>query len=190
MSDVLLPFNATAQELALEQATARIVDVPLPVRDTANPDTCPAALLPWLAWAYSVDEWDTTWTEAQKRESIKRANIVQRYKGTIGAVREALAALGYDVQLQEWFSQSPPGPEYTYKLILTAEQSGIDDAALAKAISVVEASKNLRSHLQESQVIVQSTAGPSVAAVCNVGSDITIGFQWATVVFNETTIIV
>ncbi len=26
-----------------------------------HPQTCPEALLPWLAWSLSVDEWDESW---------------------------------------------------------------------------------------------------------------------------------
>ena len=48
----LLPRNATGAERAIEGATARVGAVPTPFRDLWNPDTCPAALLPWLAWAY------------------------------------------------------------------------------------------------------------------------------------------
>jgi len=52
----LLPPNATQAERALSQA---IVARPLPVDITAlwDADRCPAALLPWLAWALSVVEW-------------------------------------------------------------------------------------------------------------------------------------
>ncbi|MDT9105875.1 phage tail protein I, partial [Escherichia coli] len=121
MSD-LLPNNATPLEAALAEAIARISDVPTPARDVWNPDTCQANLLPWLAWAFSVDEWDADWSEAQKRAAIKAAVPVQRYKGTIGAVREALAALGFGVQVQEWFNQLPAGAPYTYRLLLTADQ--------------------------------------------------------------------
>ena len=52
----LLPHNASPQERAIEAATARLADVPVPLRDLWNPETCPAELLPWLAWAFGVDE--------------------------------------------------------------------------------------------------------------------------------------
>lgn len=90
----LLPPNASNMERALEAAMARISDVPVLVRESWNPDLCPVALLPWLAWAYSVDEWDPSWTEATRREVIRKAYDVQRIKGTIGAIKRALAAAG------------------------------------------------------------------------------------------------
>lgn len=91
----LLPHNATPQERAIEGATARIGDVPVRVRDVWNPQTCPLDVLPWLAWAFSVDEWDAGWSEDQKRATIASAIKVQQTKGTVGAVKRALAAAGY-----------------------------------------------------------------------------------------------
>ena len=46
----LLPPNASALERKLEQATLRLGTLPVPLRELWNPDTCPAHLLPWLAW--------------------------------------------------------------------------------------------------------------------------------------------
>lgn len=91
----LLPINATTFEQALETATARLGDVPVPIRDTWNPDQCPAHMLPWLAWAFGVDEWDSNWSDEAKRETIKTAVLVQRRKGTVWAIKRAIAAAGY-----------------------------------------------------------------------------------------------
>lgn len=94
MSD-LLPPNATPLERNLVAATARISDVPLKIRESWNPDTCPLELLPWLAWALSVDEWRSDWTEENKRSVIKSAFDVQRRKGTVGSVKTVRDAFGF-----------------------------------------------------------------------------------------------
>jgi phage tail P2-like protein len=92
----LLPPNRTGQEHAIEQTqAARIAGMDVPVDRLWNPSTCPAALLPWLAWALSVDEWDDAWPEETKRRVIADSVTVHRVKGTVGAVRRALAAAGY-----------------------------------------------------------------------------------------------
>lgn len=102
MTDSLLPPNASAQEIALEGATARLGEVPLPLRDVWNPDSCPASLLPWLAWAFGVDEWDGGWPEGVKRETIRDAVSIQRKKGSVWSIKRAIAAAGYgDSQLIE-----------------------------------------------------------------------------------------
>lgn len=91
----LLPHNATPQEVALELTTARVGAVDVPIRDLWNPDTCPTAHLPWLAWALSVDSWEAAWPEEVKRQALRRSVAVHRRKGTPAAVREALEAVGY-----------------------------------------------------------------------------------------------
>lgn len=91
----LLPPNATAQERALDLATSRVGDVPVPIRDMWNADTCPADKLAFLAWAFSVDEWDDNWPEEFKRATIRDAVEVQARKGSVWSVRRVLANAGY-----------------------------------------------------------------------------------------------
>jgi phage tail P2-like protein len=102
MSDTLLPPNATTAERALEGTTSRVTDVPVLVRESWDPDDCPEELLPWLAWAYSVDEWDPAWSEATKREAVTDAYKRNRKKGTVWAVKRQLNLFGYpDALLDE-----------------------------------------------------------------------------------------
>lgn len=97
MPDVatLLPSNATAGERALEQATARIAAVPVMPRLLWNPQTCPAALLPWLAWAFRVTEWDSNWPEETQRAVIAASIPLHRIKGSYQSIIMALDAAGY-----------------------------------------------------------------------------------------------
>ena len=101
MSD-LLPPNRTPLEAALDRTTARLGEVPVPIKDLWSPERCPASLLPWLAWALSVDEWDSDWPEERKREAIAASIELHRYKGSVWSVREALRRIGYkDVEIDE-----------------------------------------------------------------------------------------
>lgn len=104
-TETLLPPNATATEHRLEQATARLGDLPTPLRELWNADTCPSHLLPWLAWALQVDIWDNGWSEDDRRSVIREAITVHRRKGTPWAIKRALANAGYgDAILSEGFS--------------------------------------------------------------------------------------
>ena len=104
-TETLLPPNATATEHRLEQATARMADLPTPLRELWNADTCPSHLLPWLAWALQVDIWDNGWSEDDRRSVIREAITVHRRKGTPWAIKRALANAGYgDAILSEGFS--------------------------------------------------------------------------------------
>lgn len=186
MSD-LLPLNATPQEQALSEATARILDVPVPIRDVWNPDTCPAPLLAWLAWAFSVDQWDNSWTDAQKRALIKSSVETHRRKGTIGAVRGALAALSYTAQVQEWFNQSPAGAAFTFAVLLSVDQVGIDQSAYVSLIALIDRTKNLRSHVSAVALTVSTEAGPVQASAAGLGANVAItNYVPPIIVLNET----
>lgn len=91
--DHLLPKNATALERAFSVAAGRF-NPPAVVPSLWNPATCPAAVLPFLAWALSVDEWDHGWPIEKKRAVIAAARAIHQKKGTPLAVRTSLAALG------------------------------------------------------------------------------------------------
>lgn len=173
MSD-LLPYNATDQERALAETTARISDVSVIVREAWNPDTCPSNVLPWLAWAFSVDDWETNWTDEQKRQVIKQSVYSQRIKGTIGAVTRQLAALGYQIQILEWFQQSPQGAPYTFDVYITANQNPLTPNDLNKVLEVINTNKNLRSHLDKTQLIVKSTDDTTAGIACGTGNEISL----------------
>lgn len=170
----LLPPNATTLEKRIAQTSARISDVPIPVRDVWNPATCPAALLPWMAWGFGVDQWDSEWTEAQKRDAIATALYVQRHKGTIGAVRRALAALGYDIVVQEWFNQIPAGAPYTFDILIDTDQIGVDEAGFERIIKLVDTFKNLRSHLIHVRPSMTTRARSAVGGYLALGNEITL----------------
>lgn len=166
----LLPPNATAQERHLEQATSRAFNLPTPARQVLDPDTCPAALLPWLAWAVSVPEWESGWTEAQKRAVIRNAIFVHRHRGTPGAVRRALSALGYDMTLTEWFEHNPPEAPYTFRLEVELGDTGIDTRQQNEIERLVSSAKNARSHLAGLRLVGISEGDLYLGAVLTVGN--------------------
>lgn len=151
-----------------------ISDVPVIVREVWNPDTCPSNVLPWLAWAFSVDDWDTNWTDEQKRRVIKESVYSQRIKGTIGAVTRQLSALGYQIQILEWFQQSPQGTPYTFDVYITASQYPLTTGDYNKVLEVINTNKNLRSHMGEVQLIVKSTDATTAGIVCGSGNEINL----------------
>lgn len=99
MSQTLLPPNASPLLRAQSLSAARTEAIAVPMRDLMNPDTCPAVVLPWLAWALSVDEWDPAWTEEDQRATLRESVGVHRRKGTLWSMRRAIinAGLGHSV---------------------------------------------------------------------------------------------
>jgi len=151
----LLPPNATPAERALEGAiAARFEAVDTPLRKLWNPDTCPSELLPWLAWALSIDSWKAYWPEHIKRARIRAALDIQRRKGTASSVRDIAAAFGGSIAIREWWQTTPPGTPHTFDVVLTL--SGQDgQAATAEftndVISEIERTKPVRSHFTFTQ---------------------------------------
>jgi phage tail P2-like protein len=167
MSD-LLPANSTRFERALATAiTEPIAAIPDPFRTIWDADTCPLALLPWLAWAFSVDRWDTNWSEAQKRGAVRASMSIHRRKGTVGALKESLGALGHELDVREWHQLEPvKGDPYTFSVRVTVDQEGVPDpAAFDNIVSVAEATKNVRSRLVSVDVL-----GRTTAAICFAGA--------------------
>ncbi|WP_240332504.1 phage tail protein I [Pseudomonas aeruginosa] len=77
MSMPLLPRNATELEQLAAQALADIQRVPIPLRTLWNPSTCPVPLLPYLAWAFSVDRWDSKWPESALLVGVLETGITE-----------------------------------------------------------------------------------------------------------------
>lgn len=151
MSDVatLLPPNTTAAERSLEQATARIGAVPVPIATLWNPDECPENLLPYLAWALSVDNWNSNWPVATKRAMLRAAVPLHRIKGTRRSVEIALAALGFRVDIVEGFEDG--GTPHTFRLDAYGDEiigSGFapDQALVDTVDKLIQNIKPVRSH--------------------------------------------
>ena len=113
------------------------------IKQVWDPATCPSGILPWLAWALSVDDWNADWTEAQKRSAIAASVQVHRTKGTLGALRRALQSVGYEVIVNE-----DTGVAYTFSLAVNVGEQGVEDDALFNEVErAALRSKNARSHL-------------------------------------------
>lgn len=164
----LLPPNATAFERAIEAATARIGDVPAPLRNLWNPATCPLELLPYLAWALSIDAWSSDWPEMVKRRRVAAALQIQRRKGTADSVRTVVESFGGSVAMREWWQTTPRGVPHTFDLVVSLD--GLvgpeQTAAFADAvIAEVHRAKPVRSVFTFSQALSGRTSFGVVAAV-------------------------
>lgn len=153
----LLPPNATDGERALEEVMSHVGDEPIDIRTVKNADTCPLKLLPWLAWENVVTYWDENWTEQQQRSVIRNAPVVNKTRGTPGAVKQALVAVDRTVDIIEWFNDTPPAEAYTFRAVVYG--SGITDDELQKIVSQITDAKNARSFLTGIQIGDQSVSG-------------------------------
>lgn len=182
----LLPHNASPLERALEQAAARIADVPVPLKELWDPWACPIELLPWLAWALSTDRWEVDWSEDKKRQTVADAIDLQRKKGTPAAVESVLKSFDDLLTLTEWFEVG--GEPHTFGINLPLISANGDlggyrsSRAFAEAIiRDVWAAKPARSHF----TLTQSLEG--AATVDIVGAGRTAGYQRADMLADTAT---
>lgn len=89
----VLPAGSTPLEHDLVDAyDAQIM--PLLIPTLKDPDTCPEPLLAIMAYERNADAWSDAWPVATKRSMLKAARTIQARKGTVGAVRDVLKAMG------------------------------------------------------------------------------------------------
>ncbi|MBK6801655.1 phage tail protein I [Novosphingobium sp.] len=145
----LLPPSSTPLERAVEHlALARLDALPEPLRALWSPQDCPEALLPWLAWALSIDQWSPDWPIEIRRARIAAAIEIQRIKGTRGSVERVVASFGGGVAIREWFEFDTPEDPHTFQLVVALGGGGAaPSAALIDAvIAEVTRAKPARSH--------------------------------------------
>lgn len=149
----LLPAHLSELERDLEGAMERLAAIEIPIATLWNPALCPVAVLPYLAWAMSVDTWRSDWPESVKRQVIIAAPDVHRKKGTRPAVEIALAALNIDTEITEWWEAAPTATPGTFEIIawvnenLTPKEQGfLNQVLYAQIDEAINNAKNARSH--------------------------------------------
>jgi len=141
----ILPDTATPLERALlsvELASLAEIDISL-ISKIWNPHEVPLILLPWLAWALSVDVWDDNWPEKVKRRVVAATPMVHRLKGTRIAVERSLQSIGYKTTIEEWWEQEPVARRGTFKIevIFNTADSFLTESQNNFAYSAVMTSK-------------------------------------------------
>jgi hypothetical protein len=96
MESILSP-NATEYERTLASQVDRLLDLDIPIRVLWDPWNCPENLLPYLAWALSVDLWDPTWPITKRRSVIANAINHHQIKGTLKSIETYLGLVGSEI---------------------------------------------------------------------------------------------
>lgn len=154
----LLPPNASQLLRDLENVFGKSFDLPTLNRYVVNPDLAPAHILPWLAWALSVDDWSDNWSETIRRNVIKASVDIHRKKGTIGALKKALQAFNYtNIKVEEWFEYG--ADPYFFRVFFDVREPGFDVNILPQVQKVIESTKNARSHLESLRAYLSAEMG-------------------------------
>jgi len=170
----LLPPNTTILERALTQALGNFNETAVPIRDLGTTTQCPLALLPYLAWARSVDRWDVDWPEQTKRAVTQDAFFVHQRKGTIGALRRVVAPFGFLLNIKEWWQFNPLAQPGTFSLNIGVLESGITEAAYHELVRLIEDAKPLSRHLLGLAIVVATNGILPVNLICHDGHTISV----------------
>ena len=158
MSKSLLPINVSELLKDLENSSLKATTLEALNRYVTNHDLAPDNILPWLAWAVSVDDWSDNWSLAVKRNVIKASINVHKKKGTIGALRSALEAFNYEnIAVEEWFDYG--GDPHFFRVFFDVTKPGFDVGILPQVQKVIDNTKNVRSHLESLKAFLSAEMG-------------------------------
>ncbi|CAX57650.1 Phage tail protein I [Erwinia billingiae Eb661] len=168
----LLPPSASDLERRLAAACSDMANLSVPLRDLLNPDVCPVRLLPYLAWAWSVDRWDEGWTESVKRKVVKDAFYIHQHKGTTTAIRRVVEPFGFLLRISEWWKNGDaPG---TFRLDIGVQDQGISEETYQELERLISDAKPVSRHLIGMSINLQSSGSLPVAAACYSGDELTV----------------
>ena len=158
----LLPPNASAND----QKNAKfLVDG---LEREINLNTLPleahASLLPHLAIAYGVDI--SGLTEDEARAYLNNAFEIHRHKGTVYAVKKAIAVMFSAAELKEWFDVGLTAGLFDVEVTIAPDPSKVySSKRFSTAKRLIDDAKNVRSHLNSFKVRM-----PPITATVGVGT--------------------
>ncbi|WP_395754891.1 phage tail protein I [Edwardsiella ictaluri] len=170
----LLPDNASPLEHNLAQTGSMIERIPVPLRSLWQADCCPSPLLPYLAWAFSVDRWDEHWPEETKRQVIAASFYIHQHKGTIGALQRAVEPFGFLIRVTEWWQEQPEGIPGTFALEVGVREQGITEQMYAELERLIDDAKPCSRHLIGLAISLQINGYLWFAATSYTGDTLTI----------------
>lgn len=126
-------------------------------------DLLTSTQLDHLAVCWNASTWRDYWPIGMKRSIIKNVILSNRRRGTVQAVKEALASVSSAAEIVEWWQTEPKGNPHTFTIYATQSKiAGVIDAELQKdMMAMVNDAKPLRSHFE---LIVQETFSGGVNA--------------------------
>ncbi|HDV7289123.1 TPA: phage tail protein I [Pasteurella multocida] len=173
-NQTLLPTGSTTLEKRAAEIMKSAVENQIIIADLINPDRCPVHLLPYLAWAFSVDKWDENWSEEVKRIAIKQSFFIHKHKGTIAAVKRVVEPIGYLVELKEWFQTQPQGTAGTFSLIVEVSETGLNEQTYNELVRLVNDVKPVSRHISQLAIAVSPTGKMHAFLAQNSGEIISV----------------
>lgn len=168
----LLPPNSTVFERNVSKIAENNSKLAINIASIARIDDVPDGFLPFLAWQYSVDSWDSNWQPSLQRSLTKKSFRQHQKKGTITAIRQILEQFGYSATFVEWYQTNPQGVAGSFTLEVELNGREMSETIYAELNRLIKDAKPASRHLANMTVLVQPICTPHIA--CGVHSaDIT-----------------
>jgi phage tail P2-like protein len=168
----LLPINLTELLKNIEESGCKITELEAKNKYVFNVDLAPENILPWVAWGFSVDDWNDAWEVDIKRNIIKTSLTLHRQKGTIGSLKKALSAFNFvDIKIEEWFEYG--GNPYFFRVYFDIPYAGFDINILPEIAKVIQNTKNARSHLESFKPYLSSGSAVNNLASFFISKEVT-----------------
>ncbi|EAA5487725.1 phage tail protein I [Salmonella enterica subsp. enterica] len=179
MDKLLLPPPLASDErfsVLANIAAERFAQIDLTALLVYLVDIVDASALPSLAEQFHVqglEGWLFAVNEQEKRELIKQAIELHKYKGTPWAVRRVLEILSLPGTISEWFEYS--GKAYFFKVEIELINQGMDENLFNNLVDLIHEYKNVRSKLEALIVwIINQSAIPVIGSALYGGEITTV----------------
>lgn len=172
MNNTLLPPSASDWMRHTEAATARLSAITVALRTIWTPTACPVELLPYLAWALSVDRWDKDWPADKKIGAIQQSYWLHRRKGTRAAVRRVIEDMGFSATFAEWFDVGDaPG---TFRLEVDVNEAGLTSKTLNELNRLIGDAKPVSRHINRLNIVTRNSGSVYLGTDLCIGDIITV----------------
>ncbi|QOU53034.1 phage tail protein I [Klebsiella pneumoniae] len=172
MNNSLLPPGSSALERKLAQACSGISDLNVPLRDLWNPWKCPVKFLPYLAWAFSVDRWEESWSEEEKRREVSEAFWSHQRKGTVAAIRRVVERLGYSMSIEEWWQVADPAG--TFRMDIDLNDVGITETMVRELERLIGDAKPASRHIAQLTLAARTQGATFTGAAVFDGDEVSV----------------
>ena len=139
-------------------------------------DSIDASALVHLADQFHImgnEGWLQAKTEAEKRELIKNAIELHRYKGTKYALIKVLNSLNINGEIEEWFEYG--GDPYHFKIVIFLQNYTYNESVFESLKKMIDEYKNVRSVLEEINIESQFDTTGDWLTYTNAENEVMIG---------------
>lgn len=111
-------------------------------------DRLTSTQLDHVAYGWDASVWRDSWPVSMKRSMLKNVVREKRKKGTLRAVKDAVASIGSAATIKEWWQQEPKGTPHTFEIQATLGniEGTLDSEMQEDLFALIDDAKPVRSH--------------------------------------------